>query len=207
MIVIIDYNVGNLKSVLGAFKRIGLDAVVSRDEKIIKEAKGIVLPGVGTFPTAMKNLEKYHLVELLKERKEAGIPILGICLGMQLLFEESEEYGPKPGLGLIPGKVKEIPRDLGLSVPHMGWNKNVVHQSHSAFSNVDDQYTYFVHSYYVDTDPEFITSTANYGIDVPGVVERGRVYGMQFHPEKSGVVGLNLLRTFGNITEAYAAVK
>ena len=126
---------------------------------------------------------------------------------MQLLFEESEEYGPTPGLGLIPGKVKEIPRDLGLSVPHMGWNKNVVHYQDSPFSNVDDQYTYFVHSYYVDTDPEYIISTANYGIDVPGVVECGRVYGMQFHPEKSGIVGLNLLRTFGNITEAYADSK
>ena len=203
MIVIIDYNVGNLKSVTGAFKRIGLEAIVSRDEKVIREAKGIVLPGVGTFPTAMKNLERFHLVSLLKERKEAGSPILGICLGMQLLFEESEEYGPTPGLGLIPGKVKEIPRNLGLSVPHMGWNKNVVHQPHSAFSNVDDQYTYFVHSYYVDTDPEYIISTANYGIDVPGIVERGRVYGMQFHPEKSGVVGLNLLRTFGTITKTY----
>ncbi len=103
--------------------------------------------------------------------------------------------------------VKEIPSNLGLSVPHMGWNKNVVHQPHSTFNNVDDQYTYFVHSYYVDTDPEYITSTANYGIDVPGIVERGRVYGMQFHPEKSGVVGLNLLRTFGKITEAYGATK
>ena len=111
MIVIIDYNVGNLKSVTGAFKRIGLEAVVSRDEKVIREAKGIVLPGVGTFPTAMKNLEKYHLVDLLKERKEAGIPILGICLGMQILFEKGYEVEETKGLGFIPGYVSYMDID------------------------------------------------------------------------------------------------
>ena len=111
MIVIIDYNVGNLKSVVGAFKRIGLEAVVSRDEKVIKEAKGIVLPGVGTFPTAMKNLEKYHLVDILTERKEAGIPILGICLGMQILFEKGYEVKETKGLGFIQGSVRYMDID------------------------------------------------------------------------------------------------
>lgn len=181
--------------------------MLTADPETILNADGVLLPGVGAYAPAMAVLKEHGLVDVIHEVVKREIPLLGICLGMQLLFEESEEYGPTPGLGLISGKVKEIPRDLGLSVPHMGWNKNVVHQSHSAFSNVDDQYTYFVHSYYVDTDPEYITSTANYGIDVPGVVERGRVYGMQFHPEKSGVVGLNLLRTFETITKTYRVAR
>ena len=128
MIVIIDYNVGNLKSVTGAFKRIGLEAVVSRDEKVIREAKGIVLPGVGTFPTAMKNLEKYHLVDLLKERKEAGIPVLGICLGMQILFENGYEVEETKGLGFIPGYVSYM--DIDEKIPHMGWNQLHKTQDH-----------------------------------------------------------------------------
>lgn len=205
MIAIIDYDAGNTFNVQKALAYIGLEAVLTADPETILNADGVLLPGVGAYAPAMAVLKEHGLVDVIHEVVKREIPLLGICLGMQLLFEESEEYGPTPGLGLIPGKVKEIPRDLGLSVPHMGWNKNVVHQSHSAFSNVDDQYTYFVHSYYVDTDPEYITSIANYGIDVPGIVERGRVYGMQFHPEKSGVVGLNLLRTFGTITKTYRA--
>lgn len=207
MIAIIDYDAGNTFNVQKALAYIGLDAVLTADPNVILNADGVLLPGVGAYASAVAVLKERGLVDVIQEVVKREVPLLGICLGMQLLFEESEEYGPTPGLGLIPGKVKEVPRDLGLSVPHMGWNKNTVHHPDSAFSNVDDQYTYFVHSYYVDTDPEFITSTANYGIDVPGVVERGRVYGMQFHPEKSGAVGLNLLRAFGNITEAYGAAK
>ena len=203
MNIIVDYGLGNLGSVSRGFARAGIDTKISRDLDEIKNADSLILPGVGAFRDAINALNNLELVDPIKDFVKSGKYMVGICLGMQLLFEESEEYGPTPGLGLIPGKVKEIPRNLGLSVPHMGWNKNVVHQPHSAFSNVDDQYTYFVHSYYVDTDPEYITSTANYGIDVPGIVERGRVYGMQFHPEKSGVVGLNLLRTFGTITKTY----
>ena len=203
MIAIIDYDAGNTFNVQKALAYIGLEAVLTADPETILNADGVLLPGVGAYAPAMAVLKEHGLVDVIHEVVKREIPLLGICLGMQLLFEESEEYGPTPGLGLIPGMVKEIPSNLGLSVPHMGWNKNVVHQPHSAFSNVDDQYTYFVHSYYVDTDPEYIISTANYGIDVPGVVERGRVYGMQFHPEKSGVVGLNLLRTFGTITKTY----
>ena len=126
MIVIIDYNVGNLKSVVGAFKRIGLEAVVSRDEKVIKEAKGIVLPGVGTFPTAMKNLEKYHLVDILTERKEAGIPVLGICLGMQILFEKGYEVKETKGLGFIPGSVRymDIDEKIHIWMESITYNKS-----------------------------------------------------------------------------------
>ena len=201
MIVIIDYNVGNLKSVLGAFKRIGLDAVVSRDEKIIKEAKGIVLPGVGTFPTAMKNLEKYHLVELLKERKEAGIPILGICLGMQILFEKGYEVEETKGLGFIPGTVCYM--DIDEIVPHMGWNQLHKTQDHPLLKYVhENEDVYFVHSYMAHVNDENLVAYSDYGsTKVTALVQNKNVMGCQFHPEKSGMVGQNILRAFKEMIE------
>ena len=201
MIVIIDYNVGNLKSVLGAFKRIGLDAVVSRDEKIIKEAKGIVLPGVGTFPTAMKNLEKYHLVELLKERKEAGIPILGICLGMQILFEKGYEVVETKGLGFIPGTVCYM--DIDEKVPHMGWNQLHKTQDHPLLKYVhENEDVYFVHSYMAHVNDENLVAYSDYGsTKVTALVQNKNVMGCQFHPEKSGMVGQNILRAFKEMIE------
>ena len=201
MIVIIDYNVGNLKSVLGAFKRIGLDAVVSRDEKIIKEAKGIVLPGVGTFPTAMKNLEKYHLVELLKERKEAGIPILGICLGMQILFEKGYEVEETKGLGFIPGTVCYM--DIDEKVPHMGWNQLHKTQDHPLLKYVhENEDVYFVHSYMAHVNDENLVAYSDYGsTKVTALVQNKNVMGYQFHPEKSGMVGQNILRAFKEMIE------
>lgn len=201
MIVIIDYNVGNLKSVLGAFKRIGLDAVVSRDEKIIKEAKGIVLPGVVTFPTAMKNLEKYHLVELLKERKEAGIPILGICLGMQILFEKGYEVEETKGLGFIPGTVCYM--DIDEKVPHMGWNQLHKTQDHPLLKYVhENEDVYFVHSYMAHVNDENLVAYSDYGsTKVTALVQNKNVMGCQFHPEKSGMVGQNILRAFKEMIE------
>ncbi len=201
MIVIIDYNVGNLKSVLGAFKRIGLDAVVSRDEKIIKEAKGIVLPGVGTFPTAMKNLEKYHLVELLKERKEAGIPILGICLGMQILFEKGYEVEETKGLGFISGTVCYM--DIDEKVPHMGWNQLHKTQDHPLLKYVhENEDVYFVHSYMAHVNDENLVAYSDYGsTKVTALVQNKNVMGCQFHPEKSGMVGQNILRAFKEMIE------
>ena len=201
MIVIIDYNVGNLKSVLGAFKRIGLDAVVSRDEKIIKEAKGIVLPGVGTFPTAMKNLEKYHLVELLKERKEAGIPILGICLGMQILFEKGYEVEETKGLGFIPGTVCYM--DIDEKVPHMVWNQLHKTQDHPLLKYVhENEDVYFVHSYMAHVNDENLVAYSDYGsTKVTALVQNKNVMGCQFHPEKSGMVGQNILRAFKEMIE------
>ena len=201
MIVIIDYNVGNLKSVLGAFKRIGLDAVVSRDEKVIKEAKGIVLPGVGTFPTAMKNLEKYHLVELLKERKEAGIPILGICLGMQILFEKGYEVEETQGLGFIPGTVCYM--DIDEKVPHMGWNQLHKTQDHPLHKYVhENEDVYFVHSYMAHVNDENLVAYSDYGsTKVTALVQNKNVMGCQFHPEKSGMVGQNILRAFKEMIE------
>ena len=201
MIVIIDYNVGNLKSVLGAFKRIGLDAVFSRDEKIIKEAKGIVLPGVGTFPTAMKNLEKYHLVELLKERKEAGIPILGICLGMQILFEKGYEVEETKGLGFVPGTVCYM--DIDEKVPHMGWKQLHKTQEHPLLKYVhENEDVYFVHSYMAHVNDENLVAYSDYGsTKVTALVQNKNVMGCQFHPEKSGMVGQNILRAFKEMIE------
>ena len=201
MIVIIDYNVGNLKSVLGAFKRIGLDAVVSRDEKIIKEAKGIVLPGVGTFPVAMDNLEKYHLVELLKERKEAGIPILGICLGMQILFEKGYEVEETKGLGFLPGTVCYM--DIDEKVPHMGWNQLHKTQDHPLLKYVhENEDVYFVHSYMAHVNDENLVAYSDYGsTKVTALVQNKNVMGCQFHPEKSGMVGQNILRAFKEMIE------
>ena len=196
MIVIIDYNVGNLKSVVGAFKRIGLEAVVSRDEKVIKEAKGIVLPGVGTFPTAMKNLEKYHLVDILTERKEAGIPILGICLGMQILFEKGYEVKETKGLGFIPGSVRYM--DIDEKIPHMGWNQLHItnHQPILKYVHENDD-VYFVHSYYLEAeDEQIVKASTDYVTHIHASVESGNVFACQFHPEKSGDVGLQILKNF-----------
>ena len=196
MIVIIDYNVGNLKSVTGAFKRIGLEAIVSRDEKVIREAKGIVLPGVGTFPTAMKNLERFHLVSLLKERKEAGIPILGICLGMQILFEKGYEVEETKGLGFIPGYVSYM--DIDEKIPHMGWNQlNLSKTSPTTHYLSDNDEVYFVHSYQATCPDDELIAYTTYGeVKIPAIVGKNNVIGCQFHPEKSGEIGRKILKAF-----------
>ena len=199
MIAIIDYDAGNTFNVQKALQHIGLDAVLTADRDTILAADGVILPGVGAYASAVSVLRERGLIDVIHEVVARNIPLLGICLGMQLLFDESEEYGPTPGLGIIPGTVKAIPNNIGVRVPHMGWNQNILCHKDSAFSGIADKYTYFVHSYYVDTDSQYIATTADYGIKVPGIVEKGNVFGMQFHPEKSGAVGLNLLRTFGNI--------
>ena len=199
MIVIIDYNVGNLKSVTGAFKRIGLEAIVSRDEKVIREAKGIVLPGVGTFPTAMKNLERFHLVSLLKERKEAGIPILGICLGMQILFEKGYEVEETKGLGFIPGYVSYM--DIDEKIPHMGWNSlNIKPQARLFDGIANNSYVYFVHSYYLKAeDANIVAASTEYSTHIHASVESGNIFACQFHPEKSSDVGLRILKNFASL--------
>ena len=190
MIVIIDYHVGNLMSVQNAFLKLGMDVVVSRDHDVIPQAKGIVLPGVGTFPVAMEHLKKYDLIDILKERKEAGIPILGICLGMQILFEKGYEVTPTEGLGFLKGEVKLM--DVQAKIPHMGWNELVIHRPHEVLEGLPlHSYVYFVHSYYkTPGDTEDVIASADYGVTVPAVVGKDNVLGFQFHPEKSGSVGM-----------------
>ena len=168
---------------------------------VIREAKGIVLPGVGTFPTAMKNLEKYHLVDLLKERKEAGIPILGVCLGMQILFEKGYEVEETKGLGFIPGYVSYM--DIDEKIPHMGWNQLHKTQDHPLLKYVhENEDVYFVHSYMAHVSDENLVAYSDYGsTKVTALVQNGNVMGCQFHPEKSGKVGQNILRAFKEMVE------
>ena len=200
MTVIIDYGAGNIKSVEKALLSLGQEVVITDDADTILNAERIILPGVGAFGNAMAQLEKTGLDEVIREAVRRKIPFLGICLGLQLLFEKSDEALGVKGLGVLKGEVKKIPAKKGLKIPHMGWNS--LHFAHNGklFQGIEEgAYVYFVHSYYVETDSQYITTTADYGVKVPGIVEKGNVYGMQFHPEKSGSVGLNLLRTFGNI--------
>ena len=196
MIVIIDYNVGNLKSVENAFLRIGLETIVSRDHEVIRQANGIVLPGVGTFPVAMDNLKKYDLIDILNERKNAGIPILGICLGMQILFEKGTEIKDTQGLGFLKGEVRLM--EVDAKIPHMGWNELIFHQNHPLLKNIKEKdYVYFVHSYMAyPTDDELIAYCEYGGEKITAFVAKDNVMGCQFHPEKSGAVGQKILLAF-----------
>lgn len=196
MIVIIDYNVGNLKSVENAVHRIGLETCVSRDHDVIRQAKGIILPGVGTFLVAMKNLEKYGLIDVLKERKEAGIPILGICLGMQVLFEEGTEVQKTKGLGFLKGTVDLMQVDD--KIPHMGWNELIFQQKHALLKNIKEKdYVYFVHSYMAYPSVDELVAYCEYGNQkITAIVAKDNVMGCQFHPEKSGEIGKQILLAF-----------
>lgn len=196
MIVIVDYNVGNLKSVENAFKRIGLKTVVSRDHDVIRQADGIVLPGVGTFPVAMGNLEKCDLIDILNERKDAGIPILGICLGMQILFEKGTEIKETKGLGFLKGEVSLM--EVDAKIPHMGWNELHFAKSHPLLQNIKEKdYVYFVHSYMAYSDCDELVAYCEYGNEkVTALVAKDNVMGCQFHPEKSGEVGKQILLAF-----------
>lgn len=197
---IIDYGVGNLFSLTSSLKAIGSDAVVTNDINEIKKADRIILPGVGAFEDAVKKLYSTGLVEPLMEEISNGKPLLGICLGMQLLFERSFEYGEHKGLGLIPGEVVPLDGaiDKSLKVPHIGWNKLIKTKTDEPLLKelADDAYVYYVHSFYAKTDPEYITGVSEYGISVTGSVRNKNVMGTQFHPEKSGRAGLLILKAF-----------
>lgn len=194
MIVIIDYNVGNLDSLKRALDRIGLDVVVSSDPIVIQNATTIILPGVGAFKDAMVELERRGFDDIIKEHVLRGKMLIGICLGMQLLFNSSTEFGYKKGLGLIEGTCEYL--EIDQKVPHMGWNQLEFHMNDSILKNIKDgDYVYFVHSYYVKTNKQNVIAYANYDVDIPAIVRNGNVIGMQFHPEKSGLVGERLLQT------------
>jgi len=200
MIAIVDYGVGNLFSLVSSFSAIGEDAIATSDVELIKKADKIVLPGVGAFEDASKKLFNSGLAEVVIEQVKKGKPLLGICLGMQLLFEKSFEYGKHKGLGLIKGQIRPIEEVIpnGYKIPHIGWNAlNFVKKDSKLFKNINDgDYVYFVHSYYATDCDESVSATAEYGAMLTASVESGNVYGCQFHPEKSGTVGLNILRAF-----------
>lgn len=195
MNIIIDYGVGNLDSLKRACEELDFPVIVSNKVEDILQASSIILPGVGAYEAAMKELNKLDLVESIKERVFNGVPILGICLGMQLLYECSEENGGYQGLGLIKGTVKQIPNNV--KVPHMGWNKLFFNREAEILKYVNEEdYVYFVHSYYVDSMNEEIVAFSNYGVKIPAIVKQDNIFGMQFHPEKSSETGLNLLKAF-----------
>lgn len=203
MIAVIDYGVGNLFSLTASLKYLGADVKVTGEKEEIEAADRIILPGVGAFADAKEKLDQTGLVETILEQTADGKPLLGICLGMQLLFDESHEYGVHKGLGLIKGKIASIDEDLkkagiaGLKVPHIGWNSLQFEKDDPLFRyNKPGDYVYYVHSFYETDCEESIIATSEYGVTITGAVRSGKVYGTQFHPEKSGEAGLKMLKAF-----------
>lgn len=200
MVGIIDYGVGNLFSLCSSFQAIGEDAFVSGDPAELVKADRLVLPGVGAFEDAAKKLRATGMADFVRAQAAEGKPLLGICLGMQLLFEKSYEYGEHEGLGLLKGQVVpmegRIPGDL--KIPHMGWNQLEV-KGGKLLTNVDGQFVYFVHSYYADGCEDSLAAVTEYGAPITAAVEKGNIFGCQFHPEKSGNVGLEILKQFCEI--------
>lgn len=197
MIAIIDYDAGNIKSVEKALQYLGEEAVITRDAGEILMADKVVLPGVGAFGDAMEKLNRYGLVPVIHEVVEKGIPFLGICLGLQLMFESSEEAPGVEGLGLLKGKIVRIPEGDGLKVPHMGWNSLRFPKEGRLFAGIpENSYVYFVHSYYLQAEEDIVTATAEYGVTIHASVEKGNVFACQFHPEKSSHTGLTILKNF-----------
>lgn len=199
MIAIVDYGMGNLRSVWKAFESVGHRAVVTRDPDTIRNADRVVLPGVGAFGDCMANLERFDLVQSIRSAIQSGKPFLGICLGLQLLFTESEEFGVHRGLNIIPGKVRRFVPNPALKIPHMGWNQVHVEGSCPLFHDIaNDSDWYFVHSYFVDpADPSVAVTTTTYGIPFVSAVWKDNIVACQFHPEKSQSVGLRLIKNFG----------
>jgi glutamine amidotransferase len=207
MIAIIDYNIGNVRSVQKAVERAiseagsGQTVMLTADPRAILDADGVILPGVGAFGACITNLGKVQLSSVVKEVAVEGTPLLGICVGMQMLFDASEEMGEWPGLGLLPGRVRKF--EPGLRVPQIGWNQLHPRRPDPLLAGIaDGAYAYFVHSYYCDAaDPADVLATTDYGIEYPSVVRRNHVWGIQCHPEKSQQVGLRILRNFVDIVD------
>ena len=199
MIAIADYGVGNLFSLRSSFAAIGHDVTVTSEADVLRSADKIILPGVGAFRDAAEKLKSSGIGQVIKDEAAAGKPLLGICLGMQLLFEKSFEYGEFEGLGMLPGEIRPIsdviPADL--KIPHIGWNSLSMKFDSPLFTYIKNgDHVYFVHSYYANTLEKYVAATTEYGAELTAVVEHGNVYGCQFHPEKSGEVGLNILKAF-----------
>ena len=203
MIAVINYGVGNLFSLTGSLEHLGIDAVVTSDIEKIKNADRIILPGVGAFSDAKQKLVDTGLIPVLDEEVKKGKPHLGICLGMQMLFEKSFEYGEHTGLGYIKGEVCPLNSDISsdLKVPHIGWNKLIIKDKSNPmlkYTNEGD-YVYYVHSFYAKNCEESLVAYSEYGVNVPGLVNNQNVFGAQFHPEKSGKVGLSMLKAFNEV--------
>ena len=201
MIAIIDYDAGNIKSVEKALLLLGEEVKITDDAQEILSADKVVLPGVGAFGDAMGNLERRGLVLVIRDTVEKGTPFLGICLGLQLLFERSDEAPGVAGLGILPGEILRIPSKEGLKIPHMGWNSLRLEHGGRLFDQVSEQsYVYFVHSYYLKAgEEEIVKASTEYGVHIHASVEKGNVFACQFHPEKSSEVGLRILSNFVNI--------
>jgi imidazole glycerol-phosphate synthase subunit HisH len=202
MLAVIDYGAGNLRSVLHALKHLGVqDMQLVRSPQELEGAEKIILPGVGAFGASMEQMHKQELVDPVRQAVKDGIPYLGICVGMQMLFDVGEEMGEYAGMGILEGRVVRFPNFEDRKVPHMGWNQLNIHKESDLVANLSDQnYTYFVHSYYCAPDnPDDIVASVDYGIDFTAIVQRDNIYGVQFHPEKSQKVGLQILTNFLNV--------
>ena len=198
MIAIIDYDAGNIKSVEKALVHLGEEPVITRDREVILASDKVILPGVGAFGDAMAKLREYNLVEVIHEVVERKTPFLGICLGLQLMFESSEESKGVEGLGLLKGHILRIPEKEGLKIPHMGWNNIKVREDSRLFQNLpENPYVYFVHSYYLKAEDEsVVAATTDYSVTIHAAVEKDNLFACQFHPEKSSDVGLQILKNF-----------
>lgn len=197
MIAIIDYDAGNIKSVEKAVKRYEEDVCITRDVDVLRSADKVILPGVGAFGDAMEKLQSYGLISVIKEIVDKGTPFLGICLGLQLLFEESEESPGVEGLGILKGKIIRIPEAVDIKVPHIGWNSLKFEKESPILEGLSDgAYVYFVHSFYLKAEEDIVIASTEYGTHIHAAVQKGNVYACQFHPEKSSDVGLRILENF-----------
>ena len=203
MVAIIDYDAGNIKSVQKAIEYLGEEVIITRDAEVILSASRVILPGVGAFGDAMEKLHKYNLVDVIREVVKREIPFLGICLGLQLLFETSDETPGVQGLGILKGKIKRIPDHGELKIPHIGWNSLSFPNKGRLYEGIcEESYVYFVHSYYLDAeDKGIVVATTEYGTTIHASVEQGNVFACQFHPEKSSSVGLKILDNFLKISK------
>ena len=207
MIAIIDYDAGNLKSVEKTFAFLGQETKITRCREEILNADRVVLPGVGSFGDAMERLQQYELVPVIQDVVKQGTPFLGICLGLQLLFESSEETPGVPGLGILPGRILRIPDTPGLKIPHIGWNSLEIKKDGGLFRSITGEpYVYFVHSYYLKAEEDVVTATAQYGMEIHAAVQKNNLMACQFHPEKSGALGLKLLENFAAMTQGKGGV-